>query len=233
MVKKEKKFVSEARSWAAKKGLHGPQAFLRYVMFVFIGQLNKASNDFIFKGGNLLWLYIQTPRATIDIDFATQSISIDKSAKEALEQACSLPCDKPVQFSVYAFRSIVGKGASATISYMTAEGQANSFDLDIVYTIPTHSVAISSPIDDQPKIIAASLENIIADKIAACHQFKGGNTRMKDFDDLWRIAQYDPGKVNRKALQEIQRERSIPLQLNESWVSVEMERNWKSHLRRN
>jgi hypothetical protein len=37
--------------------------------------------------------------------------------------------------------------------------------------------------------LSASVENIIADKVAACIRFGAGNTRMKDFDDLWRLSQ--------------------------------------------
>jgi hypothetical protein len=43
------------------------------------------------------------------------------------------------------------------------------------------------------------MENIIADKLSARQQFGSGNTRMKDFDDLWRIIQSDV-KINRKKL---------------------------------
>jgi len=64
MSDKEKRFVVRARNWARKHGLFGTQGFFRYVMFLFIETLAKVSNDFVFKGGNLLWMYIKTPRAT-------------------------------------------------------------------------------------------------------------------------------------------------------------------------
>ena len=58
--KKSQTFRARAKSWAAKQKLHGPQAFFRFVVFTYLDCLAKESDEFIFKGGNLLWLY--TPR---------------------------------------------------------------------------------------------------------------------------------------------------------------------------
>ncbi len=46
-------FLKKARLWAKENGLKGPQAFLRYTMLNYVEALNRASSDFIFKGGNL------------------------------------------------------------------------------------------------------------------------------------------------------------------------------------
>ena len=70
---KIKTFLGKSRSWASQRGLFGPQAFLRYVMLTYLDSLTRISSDFVFKGGNLLWLYIDTPRATVDLDLATIS----------------------------------------------------------------------------------------------------------------------------------------------------------------
>lgn len=233
MTKKVKSFMGMARAWIAKNKLHGPHAFLRYVMFVFVEHLNRSSNEFIFKGGNLLWVYIKTPRSTIDLDFVTRNLANDDQVKQALEKVCHKSLSGKVRFSIKSFEAIAHKGASVTIDYETEEGQKNSFDLDIVYSKPTLSAPMHSPIDEQVEIEAATLENIIADKVAACHQFKSGNTRMKDFDDLWRISQLEDDWIDRDSLSKLFTERNIPLKLDERWPSEEMDRNWKSHLRRN
>lgn len=60
---KSKSVLAKARAWALKRKLFGPQAFLRYAIFGFAETLNQVSDDFVFKGGNLLWIYIATPRA--------------------------------------------------------------------------------------------------------------------------------------------------------------------------
>ena len=62
MGKNEKNFLAKAKSWTSKHNLHGPHAFRRFVMLVFVDRLNKHCSEFILKGGNLLWVYINTPR---------------------------------------------------------------------------------------------------------------------------------------------------------------------------
>ena len=71
MVDKNGSFLKRARKWAKENELVGAQAFLRYVIFNFVEAVNSVSTDFVFKGGNLLWLYIKTPRSTVDLDFST------------------------------------------------------------------------------------------------------------------------------------------------------------------
>ncbi len=68
---KTKTVLAEAKPWAVKRGLFGTQAFLKYVILRFTENLNQVSDELIFRGGNLLWVYIGTPRATIDLDLAT------------------------------------------------------------------------------------------------------------------------------------------------------------------
>lgn len=67
--------------------LHGPHAFLRFVMLVFVERLNQTSDEFIFKGGNLLWVCIKTPRATLDVDFVTRSLSDNVSVPKRMASA--------------------------------------------------------------------------------------------------------------------------------------------------
>jgi hypothetical protein len=67
MTKQNKTFYQKAKSWAARHKLHGHSAFSRYVMMTFVDRLNQVSDEFIFKGSNLLWIYIKTPRSTPDI----------------------------------------------------------------------------------------------------------------------------------------------------------------------
>ncbi|NDG27665.1 MAG: hypothetical protein EB120_10900, partial [Proteobacteria bacterium] len=61
-MNKKQAFLAAARSWLSQNQLHGPHAFLRFIMLAFVQRLNEVTNEFVFKGGNLLWLYIRTPR---------------------------------------------------------------------------------------------------------------------------------------------------------------------------
>jgi hypothetical protein len=53
---KPRSILAEARSWAIQRGLFGPQAYLRFIILRFTENLNSATDDFVFKGGNLLWV---------------------------------------------------------------------------------------------------------------------------------------------------------------------------------
>src|SRR5437868_1156992 len=93
-----KSILAEARVWAMKRNLFGAQAFLRYVILRFAENLCQVSDDFVFKGGNLLWIYINTPRATTDLDLATLKTVSHALIKESLERACEL--DQEIRYSI-------------------------------------------------------------------------------------------------------------------------------------
>lgn len=224
--------LSAARKWANKNNLIGPQAFLRFVMFHFVEKLSETSEDFVFKGGNLLWVYIATPRATIDLDFVTLKSKSDETVKTRLEKACAL--SEVIKFKLIQYQSIIQQdktGANVIIEYQTEEGAKNQFELDIVFATETDTSEISSPVHEDRTILSASVENIIADKLSACHQFKGGNTRMKDFDDLWRLSQSSV-IIDNKRLKLLSTRRGIGLNLNSGWIGPDLERMWKNHNKR-
>lgn len=234
-MNKKKSFLATARSWISKNQLHGPHAFLRFVMLAFVQHLNEVTDEFVFKGGNLLWLYIKTPRSTVDVDFVTRSLASHEEVRRKLEEVCQ-KSDGNIQFSIKSFKAVEQRGnlgAAITIGYVTTEGQGNTFDLDIVYAIPSSVTKIQSPLVMEESISVATIENIISDKISACHQFKSGNTRMKDYDDLWRISMFQPSSVNWVLLKEILESRAILPSLNLGWLNPQMEKSWGAHVKRN
>jgi hypothetical protein len=221
-----------AKKWAFKNKLNGPQAFLRFVMFHFVELLSETSDDFVFKGGNLLWVYIATPRATIDLDFVTLKNRSDETIKSILKKACSGSED--IEFKLVRYKSVIQQdktGAHVVIEYQTDQGAKNQFELDIVFAIETDTTEISSPINEEKTILSASIENIIADKLSACHRFAAGNTRMKDYDDLWRLCKSEV-RIDGTKLKTLAKYRSIPLSIDLNWIGADLERMWKSHRRR-
>lgn len=115
-----------ARSWINKNNLHGPHAFLRFIMLTYVERINSANDEFIFKGGNLLWVYIKTPRSTVDLDFVTRSLKDHDKVLTALEMACQPQTDDNIAFSILSFIPINKKkslGAKVKINFKTIEGQ--------------------------------------------------------------------------------------------------------------
>ncbi len=229
---KDKSFIPRAKSWASRKGLFGPQAFFRYVAFTFVECLSDETEEFICKGGYLLWLYINTPRQTIDLDLVTLKTNATDKVRAALEKGCKRGKEKGVSFKVLSLKEVTQeneKGASVTIGYRTDDGASNKFDIDIVYIIPTLWKSIPSPISEETQIRGATIENIIVDKLSACHQFQGGNTRMKDYDDLWRISKSNIA-IHWVTVKENLEIRGIPLVLNRDWINSELELAWNRHI---
>jgi len=226
---KDANILSLAKAWALKNKLIGPQAFLRFVMFNFVEILSQASDDFVFKGGNLLWVYIKTPRSTIDLDFVTLESNSDATVKSILKKVCSH--SKAITFKVKDYKTVISlekRGANVVIEYETKDGARNQFELDIVFSVETDVAQIKSPLHEEKFIKSATLENIIADKLAACARFGAGNTRMKDYDDLWRLSQSDM-KLKSAKLKTILKRKKLDASLNISWIGPDLEKSWKNH----
>ncbi len=223
----DKSLKSKFDKWKKENKQHGRQAFSRFIMLKFLDGLQEISEEFVFKGGNLLWHYIKTPRETIDLDLATINIHSHLEVKQLIEK--SLTIHQQIEFEIKKFKELDVNnevGASVIISFLTNTGQRNQFSIDIVYAIPTDVSRVKSTINKNTHL-AASIENIISDKLSAAYRFRSGNTRMKDFDDLWRISKSST-KVNLSKLNAILKEREVPCTLEKEWIEF-LEPAWKRH----
>jgi len=198
-------------------------------MLKFLDGLQDTSKEFIFKGGNLLWHYIGTPRETIDLDLSTISLQSHIEIKKNIVK--SFKKHNEIEFSAKEFKELDGVsevGAAVVISSSTNTGQKNQLPIDIVYALPTDVAKVKSTLDGKMRR-AASIENILCDKISAAHQFKSGNTRMKDFDDLWRIVKSDIS-VDHNKLKKLLSERGISRNLELDWIPF-LKDSWKRHIK--
>jgi hypothetical protein len=206
----------EFDKWKKVNKQHGRQAFSRFIMLKFLDAIQEDSDEFIFKGGNLLWHYIATPRETIDLDLATVTISSHEDVKLKFNKILNYYSE--ITFELKHFQEIhkiVTVGCSVIIAFKTSQGQKNQFPIDIMYALSTDLAQVKST--TSVKIYeAASIENIICDKLSAANQFRGGNTRMKDFDDLWRISKSGV-KIDSKKLKLLLNLKQINIQLNTDW----------------
>lgn len=221
-------FKKNFLKWKNENNEHGPRAMTRFVIMQFIEGLQIVAPDrYIFKGGNLLWHYIKTPRSTVDVDFATDT---KIEAVDVLTDFTSVVADG-CKFSVLNHKAIetdLKSGLTVQMEFSTEEGSVNPFGIDIVFAIKTHTKQIKI---NSALIKAASLENIIVDKIAACHRFAGGNTRMKDFDDLYRIS-ISNEKVDTELIQKLATERNVNLTLDINWANNQTNQAWNEYVKK-
>ena len=228
----KKTFFQKAKTWLVKNNLFGSLAFNKYVIYTFIEALQSINDNFVFKGGNLLWHYIKTPRDTIDLDLATLSINNHEQVKDILEQACDV--FKDIKFKIIKFNEVKKEnllGASVTLAYETDTKQKNQIEIDIVYALNTDIKMIKSPLGNDKEIIVASLENIIVDKLATCYRFGSGNTRMKDFDDLYRIAKFAP-KLDHNKMSRLLKRIEIEYKIDENWMDAMFKTRWFEHAKK-
>ena len=166
--------------------------------------------------------------------FVTRSLDKHEDVRKVLQDACE-DVGEGIAYSVRTFSEITQdkkQGAAVTIEYRTDEGATNTFDLDIVYASETDEKQLQPLVHKAPTIRAATLENIIADKLAATHRFKGGNTRMKDIDDLWRLSQASGAMLDWEHLKQILKNRSVLSRLDLGWIGPDMDRMWANHQKR-
>lgn len=219
-------FRKEFDKWKKDNNQHGARAYSRFVMLRFTSELASLNSHYVFKGGNLLWLYINTPRSTVDIDFASKL----KPSREQIETDLSIVSIDGIEFSLKSFESkddAEGVGAKIVITYKDNQGSDGSFPIDIVFDINTDIRKIEIL---KKSIEAASMENIICDKLSACHDFGGGNTRMKDFDDLFRIVTSHKNKYDRLKLESLLEIREIESHIPKSYLSEKMQEDWTNYL---
>lgn len=218
-------FKKNFAKWKTETGEHGPRAMTRFVIMQFVEGLQSVAPDrYIFKGGNLLWHYIKTPRSTVDVDFATNN---ELEVEQALKDFASVQTDG-CKFMVKTYNAVESNeksGLAVQMEFITEEGSTNPFGVDVVFAVKTDSKRIKLA---NAQVTAASLENIIVDKVAACHRFAGGNTRMKDFDDLYRIAKANQ-KVDAKLIQKLANERNIELSLDHRWINNQVKEAWAEY----
>lgn len=219
-------FKSEFISWKMKNNEHGPRAMTRFVMIKFIEGLDFVSpGKYIFKGGNLLWHYIKTPRPTVDIDFSTD---IEIVLADVVDDIGNVSINELI-FKVKSAEIIetdLKVGFAIQMEFFSAEGSRNSFGIDIVIANETHKKKIKLL---GREVSGASMENIIVDKVHTCHRFKSGNTRMKDFDDLYRIA-LSGERIDKMTIREISKARNVKLLLDRNDISEAMEHSWRRYV---
>lgn len=203
-------FLDGFKSWKKERNQTGTMAISRYVMSVFVDELNRLfPEEYILKGGNLLWHYIKTPRPTVDLDLTT----LTRTEAELVLADIKKVQSNGITFSINRSevkQSNMSVGLQLRISYETDSGQNGIFGIDCVLACPTDVAQI---IFLKKEVAAASIENIILDKLHACHRFAEGNTRMKDFDDLYRIAVDTGVRIRSDILKNLAEYRRIELKI--------------------
>jgi len=156
---------------------------------------------FILKGGALLYAHDGfQARPTLDIDFMARRIGNDaENIKGVFQKICQIECEEDgVTFDSYSIETSEiavtkeYKGVRLSLmSHLDTAQQRISMDIgfgDVITPFP-QQLTFPALIETIPgtTILAYSLETVVAEKFQAMISLSLGNSRMKDFFDVYQI----------------------------------------------
>lgn len=176
---------------------------IRYIQERLLYRLaqSKYKHHFYLKGGALLYAHEQfKARPTLDIDFLGHNIVNDKKIiKEAFSEICGISCEKDGMYFDTATieteeinENHIYKGIRLHVTAcLDTARQKIAMDVGFGDIIIPEPQKLEYPLllDDLPpvKILAYSLETVIAEKFQAMIELTENNSRMKDFFDLYTL----------------------------------------------
>lgn len=179
------------------------QLIVRFFHERLLYRLSKSEyrEKFILKGGALLYAFQEfIPRPTIDIDFMGRRISNDaeyilKVFKDIAELSFPEDAIKFLPESMTASLITVAKKYPGVRISLTAN--IGTYKQNLTLDIGFGDIIIPNPMEleyptifdtmEEPKIMAYSLETMVAEKFQTMIDRGRFNSRMKDYFDLYRI----------------------------------------------
>lgn len=175
---------------------------VRYAMerFLYRLSISKYQDIFILKGAMLLEIYLNTSiRTTKDIDFLMFGYFDTGAVKQMITEVCEILLDDGLRFDIEGI-AVTEAGADRPypgfgVSVPARLGAASvNFAVDIAFgeAVTPRAIRVKYPSllgYPQPEVRVYPLETIVAEKFQAMVLFGVGNRRMKDYYDLWAIAQ--------------------------------------------
>ncbi|MBX9923902.1 MAG: nucleotidyl transferase AbiEii/AbiGii toxin family protein [Rhabdochlamydiaceae bacterium] len=207
---------------------------------------------FVLKGGTLLAKYIHLGRETQDLDFFIQKLSnTEQSLKTVLQAICDIDANDSFAFELAKIKildhsQLAYTGAEITLQALFgATKTVIRMDLGfgdrvepIEYPIDLTTTSKGPLFESRISLHCYPKEFIFAEKLETAVFRGGGNTRMKDFHDLYSLIRLDvlDGALGKKAIQLVFHHRKTPLKklpvaFNRDAFDT-LEKNWASYRRK-
>jgi len=189
------------RNIAKEKGISAQAVLQHYFFEHFLDRLSRSAyhNNFVLKGGFLIAVIagLET-RSTMDIDITIQSYPLDEAhIKTMINEICAIPIDDYIEFRLTKVTPIRddaeygGFRASLEAIYenITAPLSIDITAGDIITPKPVKRKFKSLfDIGNQFELYTYNYETILAEKIETILRRSVGNTRPRDFYDVYLIA---------------------------------------------
>ncbi|MCF2141897.1 MAG: nucleotidyl transferase AbiEii/AbiGii toxin family protein [Candidatus Lokiarchaeota archaeon] len=197
--------LARLKNHAKENKIQPRMIYLAYIFekFLYRVAISKYRSKLVLKGGVLLYCENWNFRQTTDIDFLGLSLSNKVSnIIQIIQEICTIPCNDPLQFYVDDISiqenmiddKYNGFKITIPVSLSTLKEKLN-IDIgfgDVIYPNPR---SLNYPIlfkkENKSIIIQAyTIESFVAEKIHAIYYLGAFSSRMKDFYDLYCIAEY-------------------------------------------
>lgn len=200
---------------AKKLGLRMPQVqlLLAQERFLFRVASVDENKNLIWKGGSLIlrsYSKLKPPRFTSDIDFTALDLNISQ-AEDLLREAAKLDLQDGFTFldiHRYPMERDTPYGGERFEIKWEFQGKSNSealrIDLCTGDDVDPREIKLNEVylLDDDTSNVTLAVyppEFIVAEKLETLVRFGTGNTRLKDFIDLWTLAQMPETELPREA----------------------------------
>ena len=162
--------------------------------------ISKHRENFVLKGAMLMRHWLDDPhRSTRDLDLLGFGDSDPKLTLDLFREICAIEADDAVVLdidglAVDTVRDESGYSGLRLKTYATVDGARVRVVIDIGYGDATEPglIDIDLPVlldQPAPNVRAYSYETVIAEKFQAMVALGLANTRLKDFYDIWIMAQ--------------------------------------------
>lgn len=248
----EHSLKSRLRNIAREKRVDPAQLWQNLVLERFLVRLSRSpySSNFVLKGGVLLAHYIEINRHTRDLDFLVQRINNEVPTLErVLTEVIQVPIQDGFHFSElridhlpHIHMKYPGVRATMRASFGKTRFVVN-IDLGFgdVVAVTQCALALTSsskgaPFESTVEMPCYPKEFIFAEKLETVVYRKGGNSRMKDFHDLFFLVQDDTlePSLTEHVVERVFMHRETPLNLPINFLDEELldlQRHWNAHLR--
>lgn len=204
-----KSIKARLKNYSKKHNKTHQFTLIRYFQERLLYRLSKSQykNQFLLKGGALIYsLNREASRPTLDIDLLAKGISTrEENIKKIFAEICNVKSFDGVDFDPnnISISEILKEGNYSGVRVKipaTLDNIKQSMQIDLGFG----DVVTPGPVEmeyptiiamDSPKLLAYSIESLVAEKFHAMISLAEYNSRMKDFYDIFTILQsknYNP-----------------------------------------
>ncbi len=192
-------------------GLRLPQMQLLLAQERFMARLARTeyAQKFIWKGGSIILRLYKIPeitRFTVDLDLLLRGMEIDEVAT-VFKKCCEIELDDDFVFSNVRSTQMVREtpygGERFEIDWkLNNRGQSESLKIDVcagddvdVQLYDTNHIYLLNYNEKNISFLVYPPYFIFAEKFETAYSFGTGNTRAKDYIDMWTLIEYGLNKA--------------------------------------